>query len=102
MRSKTAGKDTLAVEVLNISKHGFWLLVSDREYFLSFDDFPWFRDANIGAILDVRLPHPGHLHWPKLDVDLELRSIESPAEYPLVDRSPVKSSSTAKAASRRR
>jgi len=74
------------VEVLNISPHGFWLLLHEREYFLAFEHFPWFRQANIEAILDVQLPRPHHLYWPKLDVDLELASIISPQKYPLIDR----------------
>lgn len=84
MRSKPLGKSTSPVEVLNISKHGFWLHVSNREYFLPFDQFPWFREAKISEILNVRLPQPHHLYWPDLDVDLELESIELPEKYPLI------------------
>ena len=84
MKSKIAGESTLAVEVLNISKHGFWILVQGREYFLPFEDFPWFRDANIASILNVELLQTHHLYWPDLDIDLELESIESPEKYPLI------------------
>ncbi len=86
MRSKKNGANTLAVEVLNISPHGFWLLLHEQEYFLAFEHFPWFRQANLEAILEVELPQPQHLYWPKLDVDLELASIISPENYPLVDK----------------
>ena len=41
MKSETIGSDTSKAEVLNVSPHGFWLFVADREYFLGFDDFPW-------------------------------------------------------------
>lgn len=82
MRSKIAGKSISHVEVLNISKHGFWLLVHQNEYFLPFSTFPWFKDANIVSILKVELPQPHHLYWPDLDVDLEIESIESPEKYP--------------------
>jgi hypothetical protein len=34
------GTSTSAVEVTNISKHGFWLLLDGHELFLSFDHFP--------------------------------------------------------------
>ncbi|MEW5691797.1 MAG: DUF2442 domain-containing protein [Candidatus Hydrogenedentota bacterium] len=84
MKSKIAGKSTSMVEVLNISKHGFWLLVRQNEYFLPFSAFPWFKDANISSILNVGLPQPHHLYWPDLDIDLEIESIESPEKYPLV------------------
>lgn len=86
MRSKKNGISTSAVEVLNISPHGFWLLLHEQEYFLAFEHFPWFRQASIEAISDVQLPQPHHLYWPKLDVDLEAASIISPENYPLVDR----------------
>lgn len=85
MKSKKNGASTSVVEVLNISPHGFWLLLYEQEYFLAFDHFPWFRQANIEALLDVQLPQPHHLYWPKLDVDLEVASIISPENYPLVD-----------------
>jgi hypothetical protein len=78
------GKSTFAVEVTNISSHGIWLLVGEREYSLPYDKFPWFKDARIGEILDVHLLHGFHLHWPRLDIDLELASLESPERYPLV------------------
>jgi hypothetical protein len=71
------------VEVTNISKHGFWLYLGDRELFLPFEEFPWFERAPVGAILDVERPQPHHLYWPALDVDLAVESIEHPDRYPL-------------------
>jgi hypothetical protein len=50
MKSVPLGKDTLGVEVLNVSPHGFWLLVQAEELFVPFDQFPWFRDASIAEI----------------------------------------------------
>jgi hypothetical protein len=72
--------------VTNVSVHGFWLLLGDRELFLPFAEFPWFRDAAIGAISNVQLPSPRHLYWPDLDIDLAVESIEHPEKYPLVSR----------------
>ncbi len=77
------GSVTSKAEVTNISRHGFWLLVDDRELFLPFEEFPWFTDATVGAILNVERPHPHHLRWPVLDVDLTLDSIEHPERFPL-------------------
>jgi hypothetical protein len=77
------GIATSAVEVTNISAHGFWVLLGDRELFLPFDEFPWFREAPVGAILKVERPQPHHLYWPQLDVDLSVDSIEHPQRYPL-------------------
>ena len=83
MKSKTLGKNISEVEVSNISKHGFWLLVNEKEYFLPYDEYSWFKDAKISDILDVRLLHGSHLYWEKLDVDLEVCGLEDPGQYPL-------------------
>ncbi len=86
MKTKSAkpGKRTSAVEVTNISQHGFWLLLNEDEHFLPFDQFPWFRDATVGKLLNVELPSPNNLHWPELDVDLAVESLTNPDRYPLV------------------
>jgi Protein of unknown function (DUF2442) len=80
------GTATSAAEVTNISKHGFWMLIDGQEHFLPFDEFPWFRKATVEAILRVERPTPEHLHWPGLDADLALDSIEHPERYPLKSR----------------
>jgi hypothetical protein len=33
--------------------------------------------------LNVRLLNRVHLHWPDLDIDLEVQSLEHPDQYPL-------------------
>jgi hypothetical protein len=83
MSSKALGKSTSPVEVTNISSHGLWLLAGDRELFMSYDDFPWFKDASIGKVVNVEEPTPGHFHWPELDVDLTTDIIEHPERFPL-------------------
>ena len=83
MRSLKNGKRTLKPEIINISEHGFWILLKGREYFLSFKKYPWFKDATISAIGDVELLHGHHLYWPKLDVDLSTEILENPEKYPL-------------------
>jgi len=80
------GTSTLQADVTNISQHGFWLLVDDRELFLPFEQFPWFKAAAVKAILNVERPHARHLPWPDLDVDLTIDSIEHPENYPLKAR----------------
>jgi hypothetical protein len=76
----------LKVEVSGITPHGIWLFLGDREVFLSFKDFPWFREVPVAAILAVERPHPHHLHWPILDIDLAVESIDHPEHYPLISR----------------
>ena len=53
---------------------------------MSFDDFPWFRDAAISAVLKVERPSVGHLYWPALDVDLAEECIDNPSKFPLVSK----------------
>ena len=81
------GASTLEVEVTNVSKHGFWLLLGDEELFVPFSEFPWFKDAPIAKLLKVEHPHEHHLYWPDLDVDLAVESIRHPQRDPLVARS---------------
>lgn len=73
-------------EVTNVSPHGFWLFVGNRELFVPFTEFPWFRDASIRQISNVQLPSPHHLYWPDLDIDLAVESIEHPEKFPLVSQ----------------
>jgi hypothetical protein len=70
--------------VTNISPFGIWLFVAEKEYFLPFEKFPWFREGRLHEILEVELHHGFHLYWPKLDVDLELSSLAEPDQFPLV------------------
>ena len=86
MRSETPGTATSEAEVTNISQHGFWLYLGDRELFLPFEEFPWFHSAPVAAILHVERPLPHHLYWPDLDIDLAMESIEHPERYPLKSR----------------
>jgi hypothetical protein len=79
-------KNTAEVEVLNVSGKGLWLLVKGREYYLPSEWFPWFKNATVTDICEVKLLHGYHLHWPALDVDLELSSLENIDNYPLVYR----------------
>jgi len=86
MKSEMIGKDTSEAEITNISSHGIWLLLGEKESFLPFEDFPWFKDATVSAIQNVQLVHSRHLYWPDLDVDIAVESIEHPERFPLVAR----------------
>jgi len=83
MRSSNVGTNTLEVEVLSISADGIWLYVNGKEYFLPYEDFPWFKGARVSEIQRVRLSHSRHLRWADLDVDLDLDSLKHPEHYPL-------------------
>ena len=90
MRSAPHGASTSQVEVTNISPHGFWMFIGDRELFVPFKDFPWFREATVREIANVQLPSPHHLYWPDLDIDLAVESIEHIEKYPLVSQAPLR------------
>ena len=83
MKSSTVGGSISRPEILNISASGIWLFVLDKEYFLPYTEYPWFKEAPVKAILNVRLLNQVHLHWPDLDIDLEVQSLEHPDRYPL-------------------
>jgi hypothetical protein len=83
MISRMRGKNTSTVEVTNISAHGVWLLTDDKELFMSYEEFPWFKNATIAQVTNVEEPRKGHFYWPDLDVDLTIDIIEHPEKYPL-------------------
>ena len=84
MKSYADGKITLQAEVTHIDKQGLWLLIGEKELFLSFKNFPWFRNASVAAIHNVEFLNARSLRWPDLDIDLAVESIEHPERFPLV------------------
>ena len=86
MKSASRGAATSQVEVSGISALGVWLFLGDRELFLPFEDFQWFREAPVAGVLHVERPQPHHLYWPDLDIDLDLASLEHPEAFPLISR----------------
>ncbi|MFZ2960551.1 MAG: DUF2442 domain-containing protein [Candidatus Ozemobacteraceae bacterium] len=90
MKSSVAGKNIdPEVEILNVGRQGVWLWCLDHEYFLPYSDYPWFEKASIHDVLDVLLLHGHHLHWPALDVDLEIDGLECSGKYPLIMKKPA-------------
>jgi hypothetical protein len=59
------------------------MLARDKELFLPYTQFPWFKDAPVAAILNVEEPRRGRFHWPVLDLDLTEEIIEHPERFPL-------------------
>ena len=100
MKSETHGTVISEIEVTNVSQHGFWILLNEQELFLPFSEFPWFKEAAVGAIFNVELPHPRHLYWPDLDIDLAVESIEHPERFPLVSKAMPNSALNSDAAKR--
>ncbi len=76
----------MRLEVTNISRNGFLLLVGEEELLLPFEHFPWFKSATVEQITEVERLSANHLYWPSLDVDLSVESIRQPEAFPLVSR----------------
>ena len=74
----------METEITNISNHGLWVLINDKELFLSYEDFPWFKNKTINDIIKVKGNEQGHLYWENLDIDLSLEMIEYPERFPLM------------------
>jgi hypothetical protein len=82
MRSRNPGRN-ISISVENITPFGIWMFVKEKEYFLSFEDFPYFKDQTLNSIQNVQFLHGYHLYWPDLDIDLEIDNLEYPEKYPL-------------------
>ena len=74
---------SISASVENITPSGIWLYVKGKEYFLNYEDYPYFKDETLKSIQEVQLLHSNHLYWPDLDVDLEIDNLENPEKYPL-------------------
>ena len=83
MKSFARGIHTSSVEVVSVSPHGVWLSVRGKEYFLPYEEFPWFQDARLSEVHHVQLIHGRFLRWEHLDVDLDMASLDHPEQYPL-------------------
>jgi len=84
LKSLKNGKDTL-VSVENITPFGIWLYLKSKEYFLSYQDYPYFQNQTLSSIQNVQLVHESHLYWPELDIDIEIDNLNNPEKYPLKD-----------------
>ena len=84
MKLKAAGKNISKIEVTNISPFGIWLLFCEKEYFLPYTEFPWFKDSKVADITNVKLLNDNHIHWPSIDVELETDILENLEKYPLL------------------
>jgi len=77
------GKNILKVNVEKTSSFGIWILVKGKEYFLSYEEYPFFKRRALKSVKNVKIIHGFHLYWPELDVDLSIDNLEHPEKYPL-------------------
>ena len=83
MKSSALGKNTFPIEI-TITQFGLWLYLHDEEFFLTYQDHPYFKEATLNDIYNVELHHQSHLHWPELDVDLNVSILKSPHHFPRI------------------
>ena len=80
------GSPTSEIEVSLVSNKGFWLLLDNEELFVSYLEFPWFKQATVEQITMIERPSSNHLYWPLLDVDLSVESVRNPTLFPLISK----------------
>jgi hypothetical protein len=83
MSSSAPGNTTFAIEITDIGVQGIRMLRRNEELFLSYRDFPWFKNQPKRKIENVTEVSPEHFYWPEIDVDLCLDSIRHPDKFPL-------------------
>jgi len=49
-------------EVTNISPFGIWVLVKGEEFFIDYNEYPFFSNASIKAIANLEADLDGNLH----------------------------------------
>lgn len=72
------------VKVLSINNDGIFIDAFGKDYFISFNRLPWFRDAKVCDIMNVRNIGTMGIRWDAIDIDLELDSLIHPEKYPLI------------------
>jgi hypothetical protein len=73
-----------SVDVRVITSEGIIISVSGSDYYLSYDRLPWFKNARVSDIFDVKMLGDDGIRWDALDVNLEIESLKHPEQYPLV------------------
>ena len=53
MDTLAQGNNMSEIAISNIASHGFWIYIRGRDHFMSYEDFPCFRDHSVEAIANV-------------------------------------------------
>lgn len=76
--------DNTSVKVNSINSDGLFINAFGKDYFLSFNRLPWFKNAKVSDVLNVTTLGKSAISWETLDVDIEIDSLNYPERYPLV------------------
>jgi hypothetical protein len=63
---------------------GILIDVCGYDYYISYSRVPWFKNAKVSDIFNVKMCGIEGIRWENLDVDLEIDSLKYPEKYPLV------------------
>ncbi len=86
--------EDISVKVVSINADGIFINAFGRDYFLSYHRLPWFKNAKVSDILNVTNIGTSAISWNKLDVDIEIDSLNYPEKYPLVMKRNINESLT--------
>lgn len=78
MKNAPKVEKRLPVTVTDLTKRGFRIHFKDKQFYMSFKNYPWFADATEEEIRDVVLEFEYRVHWEALDVDFEIDQLEHP------------------------
>jgi hypothetical protein len=76
-----SGSVTIRVE--NITPFAVWVFDGKKEHAIPFSEFPCLGKASVEELMHPTLSHGFHLSWEKLDIDIDLRSLNHMEDYPL-------------------
>jgi len=74
----------ICAKVESITSTGLTLYINEEEYQIPFSRVPWFRDAKVEDVFDVKMNGLDEIRWDKLDIDLDIESLKHPEKYPLI------------------
>jgi hypothetical protein len=74
---------TATIRVENITPFAIWVFDGEKEYAIPFSEFPRLQKVAVEDLMTPVLHHGFHLCWEKLDIDIDLRSLEHLEEFPL-------------------
>lgn len=71
-------------EVKFVSPEGLYLVVDGKGYFAAFSDFPYLADLPNTQMFKVEYCGNGHIRWEEADIDLHVKILEQPENYPVI------------------
>jgi len=83
---KEGGRNTF-LKVVSITPTHIVLHINAEEFLVPFTRVPWFHNAKVEDVFDVRMNGDDEIRWDKLDIDLAVDSLKHPEKYPLVMKS---------------